>query len=62
MTTRTQALKEEQLGRVTALARERLPRGKSEWAERFIRQYYANVPDDVLAAEVEISYSVTAPH
>jgi len=56
MTTRTQALKEEQLGRVTALARERLPRGKSEWAERFIRQYYANVPDDVLAAEVEQLY------
>ena len=53
---RTQALKEEQLGRVTALARERLPRGKSEWAERFIRQYYANVPDDVLAAEVEQLY------
>ncbi|HUI18060.1 MAG TPA: NAD-glutamate dehydrogenase [Alphaproteobacteria bacterium] len=56
MAARTQAYKEEQLGRVARLARERLPRGKSEWAERFIRQYYANVPDDVLAAELDQLY------
>ena len=56
MAARTQAYKEEQIGRVVGLARERLPRGKSEWAERFIRQYYANVPDDVLAAELDQLY------
>src|ERR1700688_135565 len=56
MVARTQAYKEEQLGRVASLARERLPRGKSEGAERFIRQYYANVPDDVLAAELDQLY------
>ncbi|MFI4987950.1 MAG: NAD-glutamate dehydrogenase, partial [Alphaproteobacteria bacterium] len=53
---RMQALKEEQIGRVAALARERLPRGTSQGAERFIRQYYANVPDDVLEAEVDQLY------
>ncbi len=56
MAARAQGAKEEQIGRVAALARERLPRGKSEWAERFIRQYYANVPDDVLEAEVDQLY------
>ncbi|HLI10246.1 MAG TPA: NAD-glutamate dehydrogenase [Alphaproteobacteria bacterium] len=57
MVARAQALKEELVGRVASLARERLPRGKSEWAERFLRQYYANVPpDDVAGAEIDQLY------
>ena len=44
---RAQAVKEELIGRVASLARGRLPRGKSEWAERFVRQYYANVPPEL---------------
>jgi glutamate dehydrogenase len=57
MVGRSHVLKDEQIGRVAALARERLPRGKSEWAERFVRQYYANVPpDDVLNVEIDQLY------
>jgi len=57
MAARAQAIKEELIGRVASLARDRLPRGKSEWAERFVRQYYANVPpDDVAAVEIDQLY------
>src|SRR5579883_1035827 len=57
MVARAQALKEELVARVASLPRDRLPRGKSEWAERFLRQYYANVPpDDVAGAEIDQLY------
>jgi glutamate dehydrogenase len=57
MAARTHALKEEVIGKVVALARERLPRGKSAWAENFIRQYYANVPpDDIVSEDIDQLY------
>src|SRR5271169_965256 len=57
MVARTHALKEEVIGKVVALARERLPRGKSAWAENFIRQYYANVPpDDIVSEDIDQLY------
>ncbi|HYB11764.1 MAG TPA: NAD-glutamate dehydrogenase, partial [Alphaproteobacteria bacterium] len=57
MAARAHALKEEVIGKVITLARERLPRGKSVPAEKFVRQYYANVsPDDIVNEDIDQLY------
>ena len=57
MVARAQALKDELIGKVVALARERMPRGKSALAEKFVHQYYANVPPhDVMSEDIDQLY------
>ncbi len=57
MAQRTQHLKAELVDKVARLAHERLDPDKAPMAERFMRQYYANVaPEDMVHREVESLY------
>src|SRR3546814_12705111 len=52
-----ESLKDEQIDKVAGVARTKMPGGKAETAEFFIREFYRNVPpDDMLQASPEALY------